>query len=442
MKDQDTLYWLWLAEKCGIASKHFDKLIEKYDDPFDIYRLEEAEIEQFPNLSTGLRSRLCEKNLDASYEILKYCNQNGVDIISYGDKRYPQRLKNIEDPPVVLYCKGFFPDLNSALCIGVVGTRKMSEYGRQSTYKISYELARAGAVTISGMALGIDGVSECGALAAGGKTVAVLGCGIDTVYPKQHARLMNAITKHGAVITEYPPMEEPRGYNFPKRNRIISGLSHGVFVVEAAPESGALITAQNAIAQGRDVFALPGKISDVNSIGTNELIKNGCYPALSATDILRKYEFLYGDRLKMSALKDFKKNVPDIDKVLAEYGLDYAVNNGTSKEKEERPFVAGAGEKKGLGKTEKKKSITKKATSENTKEKNKDNARNDSDMALVEGLDASTRRVYDSIPDDRAISIDGISAIGIDTPELMTALTMLELQGLIMSLPGGLYKRR
>ncbi len=440
MKNQDTLYWLWLAEKCGIASKQFGNLIEKYENPFEIYQLDDVELSQLEHISIALRDRLCEKNLDASYEKLKFCNQKGIDIISYGDRRYPERLKNIQDPPVVLYCKGFFPDFNSALCIGIVGTRKMSEYGRQSAYKIAYDLSTAGVCTVSGMALGIDGVAACGAIAAGGKTVAVLGCGINTVYPKQHARLMDAIVKNGAVITEYPPMEEPRSYNFPKRNRIISGLCHGVFVVEAAAKSGALITADTAAAQGRDVFALPGKISDINSDGPNELIKNGAYTATSAKDIIKKYEFLYGDYINVNRSSSSHKELPDINKTLGKYGLDYAIDEMQAPVAH-KTFVTGG--KKGANAQERTLTGDTEHAIEKTADGKAEQIHNDCSSELAATLDDITRLVYDSIPDTYAVSSEQVAnATALDTAQILTSLTMLELGGLIMSLPGGLYKKR
>ena len=136
MRDNGVLYWVWLSERCGIASKDFRRLAEKYEDPFDIYRLELDETEHLEGVSERVRSALGDKSLEGAYSILRYCKSNKVDIISYGDERYPERLKTIEDPPVVLYCLGKFPDMNSSLCVGMVGTRKMSEYGRQSAYKI------------------------------------------------------------------------------------------------------------------------------------------------------------------------------------------------------------------------------------------------------------------------------------------------------------------
>lgn len=452
MKNQDTLYWLWLAEKCGIASKKFNLIIEKYSDPFDVYRLEESEIEQMSELGKDLRAKLCQKNLDASYDILKYCKQNKVDIISYGDSRYPVRLKELRDPPIVLYCKGHFPDLNTRLCVGVVGTRRMTEYGRRAAYDIGYELGAAGVVTVSGMALGIDAACACGTLSASGTTVAVLGCGIDTVYPKNHERLAEEIARHGAIITEYPPKEPPHGYNFPKRNRIISGICQGTLVVEAAVGSGALITANDAIDQGREVFALPGKVSDSGAEGPNELIRKGAYPITAAAHIMEHYEFLYGDVMNKKALESAKRRRPDIDRSFEGYGLGYAI--GLTEEKDS-VYLPPKG-KRGRGGADKAEKPTAKredkpaagiaadvaatATEARPEEGNADFLGDPKEV--LEGLDSTTKRILELIPVDRAVSADVVVAEGISVTDAITSLTLLELYGFISSLPGGLYIRK
>ena len=251
MAVEQNLYWIWLAEACGAASKSFVRLIDRFSDPFEIYSLDEEEIERIEGIGERLKSKLCDKQLERAYSVIRACKSGKIDVIAYGDKRYPSRLKKLEDAPAVLFCKGRFPDFDSRLCIGMVGTRKMSEYGKESAYKIAYEMAAANAVVVSGMALGIDSVAACGALAAGGTTVAVLGCGVDVVYPKQHAALYEKIAKHGAVISEFMPSSSPEKYNFPIRNRIISGLCQGTLVVEGDKRSGALITAKCALMQGR-----------------------------------------------------------------------------------------------------------------------------------------------------------------------------------------------
>ena len=432
MKNEDVLYWIWLAEKCGAASKYFNLLMEKYENPFDIYLLEENEIEQFEGLSKKLKKRLCEKDLNFCYELLRHCKQEHIDIITYADKRYPARLRELREPPIVLYCKGHFPDFNSRLCVGIVGTRKMSEYGKQSAYKIAYELGAADVLTVSGMAKGIDGVSACGALAAGGETVAVLGCGLDTVYPKEHKTLMGEIARHGAVISEYPPKEPPYGYNFPKRNRIISGLCQSVLVVEASVGSGALITAEDAVAQGREVFAVPGKISDAGAEGPNDLIKNGAIPAHSARDILKHYEFLYGDQYDVKRLEKARRSGMNADRAMERYGLLYAVEDLPQDEKflEERPARKEEKQEKA-----EKIPVTPNPTAPTLPSEERA-------TAMAEGLDSLTKRIYDSIPPDRAISADSVLGEGITTSDAITALTMLEIYGLISSLPGGMYIRK
>ena len=331
MKDENSLYWIWLSEKCGVACKEFGRLAERYENPYDLYRLEEEEIEQLEGISRSLKTRLTEKSLESSYAILRYCRQNRVAVIGYHDKRYPARLRSIENPPVLLYALGKIPDWNSRLCIGMVGTRKMSEYGQQTAYKISYELSAANALIVSGMALGVDAVSACGALAAGGETVAVLGCGISVVYPKEHAKLKEEILRNGVILTEYPPNERPVGANFPKRNRIISGICQGVLVIEGAVGSGALITAKWAVEQGRELFALPGKVNDVNSEGPNELIRKGAHVALCADDILCHYDFLYHDTVNYKGLARAKKKKVPEEVSLKKYGVSNLYYRGDRK---------------------------------------------------------------------------------------------------------------
>jgi DNA processing protein len=441
VRDENTLYWLWLAEKCGIASKQFGRIIEKYDDPFDVYRLSEDEIEQLEGINGALRAKLCEKDLESSYSILKYCKENRVDIISYGDSRYPARLKNIEDAPILLYCLGHFPDFNSALCIGIVGTRKMSEYGKQSAYKIGYELSSAGAIVVSGMALGVDGAAASGALSAGGRTVAVLGCGISVVYPKEHKKLMEEISRKGAVITEYPPTEAPHGHNFPKRNRIISGLCQGVLVVEGAAGSGALITARRAIDQGREVFALPGKIDESNSEGPNELIREGAYPALCSDDILRHYDFLYHDVIDYSKHTKAKRKVArgDADAALRKYGVGSRVLKFANDPKPQEPAQTQTPDEESFV-LEQKREEEQAPIEQASTEKRESMA--DNSAELLAGLDETTRRVFESLPIDKAVSPDALAAAGIGVGDAITSLTMLELCGLVSSLPGGLYVRK
>ena len=323
---------------------------------------------------------------------------------------------------------GRLPDMNDRLCVGIVGTRKMSEYGRQTTYKISYELASSHAVVVSGMALGVDGVSACGALAAGGLTVAVLGCGISVTYPKEHAKLMREISKHGAVVTEFPPSEKPFGGNFPKRNRIISGLCQGVLVIEGAMGSGALITAKKAVSQGRDLFALPGKVDDSNSDGPNELIRNGAQATLCTEDILRYYDFLYHDRINYGGLQKAKAKSRSVDDALRRYGVAslYDRRSVSPTMPAEEPVTS---------------EETVRTASASVPEKTVE-IKADASTAILSSLDETTRQIFEAMPLDRAVSPDSLLSQGVDMGTVITALTMLEISGLVSSLPGGLYVRK
>ncbi len=445
MKDENGLYWIWLSELCGPASKDFGKLAARYEDPFDLYRLTEEEIEQLDGIGKALKLRLCDKSLETAYSVLRYCKSNRVSIVGYGDPAYPARLRTLEDPPVLLYVLGKLPNMNNRLCIGMVGTRKISEYGRRSAYKISYELSAAGSVVVSGMALGVDGVAACGALAAEGQTVAVLGCGISVTYPKEHGRLMREIAKSGAVITEYPPYAKPIGHHFPKRNRIISGLCQGVLVVEGAMGSGALITAKTAIAQGRDLFALPGKIDESNSEGPNELIQNGAYVALSAEDMLRHYDFLYHDMIRYKAWNRAKESMPDIDRVLRHYGVSAEVLPLSAEQaafREAMPVAEGWKGEASPVKISKKSTVSRAQKKEPDPEPIKEEPRTAATPEILASLTEAERSVWEHMPPDKPISPDGIAADGLGIGELITALTMLEMKGLAESVPGGMYRRK
>lgn len=425
MRDENNLYWLWLASKFGIASKEFPKIADSITDPYEIYRLSEEEIEQL-RVSEAVKKRLCDKSLTEAYSVLKYCKKEKVDIIAYADKRYPDRLRTIEDPPVLLYCKGRFPDMNARLCIGMVGARKMSEYGKQTAYKISYELASAGVCIVSGMARGVDGVCAVGAIEGGGCTVAVFGCGISVTYPKMHKALEKAIIGSGAIVTEYPPFEKPESWNYPKRNRIISGLCQGVVVIEAAKGSGALITASRTVNQGRELFAVPGKIDDCNSYGPNELIQNGANVALSAKDIIEHYSFLYKDTLDMRRYARAKERSDVKARVFDKYGMSYASDEVESESTANQQTCEKPVKKQRETKSEEKIS-------------NEESISSPSENAIA-ALDDTTRRIYELLPEG-TFTPDDVAAKGVAVYHAVTALTMLEISGLVTSLPGGMFKK-
>ena len=250
------------------------------------------------------RSNLVNKDLQRAEEILTFCDKYGVGILTYEDVRYPEMLKKTATPPVVLYYRGKLPDFNRGFFVGAVGTRSLSDYGRKNTFKISYDLACAGATIVSGMALGIDGVALAGALAAEKPTVAILGSGIDVCYPPQHLTLAREIVKNGCIMTEYPPSTPPSKFNFPKRNRIISGLCAATVVFEGRENSGALITARYAKEQGRALYALPGSVGSPNSEISNLLLKEGARACTRAEDVLTSFEKDYPGIINQFMLKE------------------------------------------------------------------------------------------------------------------------------------------
>ncbi|MGI6571244.1 MAG: DNA-processing protein DprA [Caldicoprobacterales bacterium] len=289
---EDKLYWIWLSSIPGIGARRFYKLMEYYENPQRLYYASEVDLKAAAGIlgektADQLLKARCDENLEVARTLME---SSDLEILTLLSPSYPPLLKSIYDPPPVLYCRGR-PLLCKQHSIAVVGSRRSSEYGRTAARKISCRLAQAGVTIVSGMARGIDTMAHKGALEAeAGYTIAVLGSGVDYVYPAENAALYRSICDQGTIMSEYPPGTMPSPGNFPARNRIVSGLSHGVLVVEAGTRSGALITVDCALEQGREVYALPGNISSPFSQGTNKLLKEGAKMITSAEDILEDLE--------------------------------------------------------------------------------------------------------------------------------------------------------
>lgn len=230
------------------------------------------------------------------YEIIKYCKLNGIRIITPEDDEYPDNLRYIENPPTVLYARGERLD-STAPIIGIVGARKSTDFGNKAAYSLAAKLAMCGFTVISGGAVGVDSFAHKGAMNAGGKTIMVLGCGMDSDYLPVQQPLRIMAEQNGTVISEFEPKVPASRYTFPIRNRLISALSSGVAVIEAGLHSGALITATYAMEQGKEIFALPGRLDQVQYGGTNELLRDGAIPLLKVEDILEVYTGRFGDKL-------------------------------------------------------------------------------------------------------------------------------------------------
>lgn len=412
------LHWIWLSLSVKPGGESFKKLYLRFGSAFAIYSADEADLAAVIGSRTSDYSALLDKDLERAEAVLDFCRSKSVGILIYSDERYPENLRKIPNPPVLLYYRGNLPDFANELCISVVGTRSVSEYGIKNAFYVSRDLAKAGATLVSGMAIGIDGVALAGALSEGKATVAVIGSGIDVCYPPQHKRLAREIVKRGCVMTEYAPGTPPNGSNFPIRNRIISGLSAATLVIEGDERSGALITARRAISQGRTVYALPGNVGNRNSEAPNLLIKNGSKAFSSADDVVRDFEKTHPGKLNpFNLLTPSSKSLAS---VLAEYEVA-ALSPGDKvfspprKKKEKRndasfevEFPISDGDE-----TEKK----------------------------LSKLDLKLRSLYEKIPRGKSISQESLVSEEIPMRELMRALLKLEVAGLIAMLPGERLKR-
>ena len=284
-------HWIWLST-IGLPIKSSLRLLERFENPARVYDACENELKTVLSASE-MKVIQARRSLVYADHVLTECEKKQIQIFSIQDAMYPSRLRNIETPPLVLYVRGNMPVIDDEVAITVVGTRKPSENTKYLARTLAYDLARGGAIVVSGMAEGIDGCANQGALDAGSRTVAVLGCGVDICYPAIHRELMEAIIEHGCVISEYAPGVAPTKASFPARNRIMAGLSLGTLVVGAPIRSGSLITANLALDQGRDVFVVPGAINDAGFAGSNELLKQGESPVTEAADILQGYSYRY-----------------------------------------------------------------------------------------------------------------------------------------------------
>ena len=284
---QDKLYWLGFSLIPGIGPVRFGQLETHFKTLKDAWLASAGELKRAGLDDSAVRAiSQARPKIDLDAEAARH-KELGIELLTYHDESYPARLKEIYNRPALLFVRGEITP-EDEWCLAVVGTRRPTIYGRQVAEEISAGLARARITVVSGLAKGIDAISHQGALSAGGRTLAVLGGGLDNIYPAENAELALRITEHGALISEYSPGTRPRPENFPRRNRILAGLSLGTLVVEAGEGSGALITAQLALEQNREVFAVPGSILSVASSGTNKLIRDGAKLVRQVSDILEE----------------------------------------------------------------------------------------------------------------------------------------------------------
>lgn len=318
----NTVYWIWLQQALKPGSSKVKIINHFYKNIKDFYDGKEREWRLCGCFTNKEISALCDSSLEEAEKTFRLSQNLGYKIICICDEEYPNLLRHIDNPPALLYVKGDISFLNSVKSIGIVGTRKASEYGLAMAHDLSHDLALNNVAVISGGALGIDSAAHQGALDAGGKTVAVLGCGINYPYLLGNLKLRNEISNSGAVISEYPPNFPSKPFTFPIRNRIISGISSGIVVIEAGKKSGSLITANLANNQNRDVFVVPVNEESKNSEGSFSLIEDGAMVVANVQDILSEYNNNLNIKKEKSTnlenkpniQKSKKRNISDVPK--------------------------------------------------------------------------------------------------------------------------------
>lgn len=309
---EEKYYWLALNMVPGIGRKLYHRLINHFHSPDAVFQTSLNQLMQVEGVGENLAETITSFDVDkAIQQEKKLIALNNVSILTFQDDNYPENLKKIYDPPPVLYMKGNLAK-SDIVAVAIVGTRTPSRYGKLVTEKVSSQLAERGVTIISGMASGIDSIAHRAAILVKGRTIAVFGCGVNMTYPAENINLKEKILENGAIISEFPMNTKPERMNFPMRNRIISGLSLGTIVIEAAEKSGALITSDFALEQGKDVFAVPGNINSPKSKGTNHLIKMGAKLIDNADDVIEEFPYEIKTLLQTGNKQKEKTEVPDL----------------------------------------------------------------------------------------------------------------------------------
>ena len=410
------VHWIWFAHRPAVTDRMKRALLHHFREPEDVFFADSDALDIVDGLTEDAKESLGDKNLTGPEEILEYCRNHQIHLLTYRDAAYPARLKHIADPPVLLYYKGTLPDLDGSPVIGVVGTRKATAYGLTSAKRLGYQIGSCGGILVSGMAYGIDGMAMAGALTAGQCTVGVLGCGVDIVYPLSNRALFRDVEQYGCILSEFAPGTPPLKHHFPKRNRIIAGLSCGVLVVEAPEKSGALITAGLALEQGRDVFVVPGNIDVPTCVGSNRLLREGAIPVSSGWDVLSEYEAQFPGKVRKNTAPAHQRAYPD----------ELPVPEPQEKRTEKVAQHTQKPERKGPAKEKsEKKPIDKGTSAPYIDLKDKQPALSSQEAVIVQLLQRGERLVDDVIAET-----------GMTTGKLLACLTMLELKGVIRRLPG------
>ena len=402
------LYWIWFAELTDIPLWQKHILLQYFADPEEIYHAKGDAFSVIPDITDSIVNALSQKDLSRAQGILRACQEKNIHLLALGDATYPRQLKNTADAPIILYYKGILPDLDNSPVIAVVGTRKATPYGMNVARRLGGQIAACGGIVISGGATGIDTMALSGALSCNVPVVAVLAGGVDVVYPKPNAALFSQITTQGCLISGYPPGTPHYRWNFPVRNRVMSGMSDGVLIVEAPKSSGALITADSALEQGRDIFAVPGNIDVPACAGSNALLQGQARPVFSGWDILKEYAVLYPDKVHKASPPEavFQEKTPE-NKVAEAVILPKKAET-TGK------FPIDKGTKSSYSVIDK----------------------------PLPPLTEQEKEILSHITGTPQPVDDVISATGIPSQKVLSVLTMLAIKGVIENHPGGLVSRK
>lgn len=394
-------YWVWLQTALGTGART-DEILAYFETPEELYLAGSNEW-RLSGLFTEKRIEALRRTTPSETgAVLRECNSKGYTIITPDSPLFPKRFRQLPDMPLVIYGLGDCNVINDELSIGIVGTRDASSYGIEIAQKLSFRLAQAGATIVSGGAMGIDSEAHAGAMLAKGRTMAFLGCGLSCDYLRENASLRRAITRYGALFSECQPFATPTRQSFPIRNRLISGASLGVVVIEAGIKSGSLITAKRAMEQGKDVFAVPGDIVRTSFDGANHLIQNGAKPVFSAADILGEYEMEYGGLINMEAAC---KSVAEVE---------YVEYRKSAKSKREHADI--------------------KATADKTPE------RVEQKSGIDDSVSPEAKAVYGVLSDEPVHIDDIVRATGLKMNVVLSSLTELELNGACELTSGKKYK--
>ena len=420
---EDVLYWIWLSMSCTPGYTTFDKLIAEFDTPRKIYDATDGEIASCIGSRVKDYTYLIRRDLEGARTVYDFCTRHKVGILTYHDKEFPEALRQIVSSPVLLYYRGQLPDFKALCPIAIVGSRKMSAYGQRSAFTVAADLARGGATVVSGMARGVDAMAMAGALSEGGRVIAFLGSGIDVCYPEEHLCLARETVKQGCIFTEYAPGTPPDRFNFPKRNRLISGLSAATLVIEGKEQSGAMITARHAMAQNRPVYALPGNVDSPGSAAAHLLLREGARLLTAADDVMRDLEPSY-----LGILNPFAMAAAE-PKEMAGVLKSLSLTGSEEKEREKGLFGSLFTKKKQAPKPQAASELAQEAEGEDHTEE------------ILSALGEDARAVYERIPAEGSCALESLCDGGMPLRTVMKYLLKLEIKGLVTMLPGERVER-